>query len=57
MRSVSATSSAGSRSAAIAANSNTVLIGMSWMPVRSYSSRAETFASTSSIAAARRVSR
>ena len=33
--SVSAASSAGSRSAAIAASSKTVLIGMSWMPVRS----------------------
>ena len=32
---VSAASSAGSASEAIAPSSNTVLIGMSWMPVRS----------------------
>ena len=41
----------------MAASSNTVLIGSSWMPVRSYSSRGATRAKTPSTAVARRESR
>ena len=53
----SAAASASSPSAASAPSSKMVLIGINWMPVRSYSSRADTRSSTLSIACARRPSR